>query len=82
MKSQLQKIILCAIFILALTGLVWSFASIFASGTGAGASRNAEEYFRAELADKCQTPPGYTDKDWQEHMSHHPDQYAECLAQE
>ena len=33
-----------------------------------------------ELPDKCKTPPGYTDEDWKQHMNHHPDQYAECLA--
>ncbi len=31
-------------------------------------------------ADKCATPEGYTDKEWKEHMGHHPDQYAECLS--
>lgn len=30
-------------------------------------------------ADICATPAGYTDAEWQEHMSHHPDMYAECL---
>jgi hypothetical protein len=29
--------------------------------------------------DKCATPSGYTDESWGEHMSHHPDRYAECL---
>ena len=29
--------------------------------------------------DNCATPAGYTDADWKQHMSHHPDQYAECL---
>lgn len=32
------------------------------------------------LPDKCKTPPGYTDEDWNEHLGHHPDQYAECFA--
>jgi len=27
----------------------------------------------------CATPPGYTDAEWRQHMSHHPDQYAQCL---
>lgn len=30
-------------------------------------------------ADICATPPGYTDEQWREHMSHHPDRYKECL---
>lgn len=27
----------------------------------------------------CETPEGYTDEEWREHMSHHPDMYAQCL---
>ncbi|MBI5332246.1 MAG: hypothetical protein HZB65_01610 [Candidatus Aenigmarchaeota archaeon] len=27
----------------------------------------------------CATPSGYTDASWKDHMSHHPDRYAECL---
>lgn len=33
----------------------------------------------SELEDICATPPGYTDESWRQHMSHHPDMYAECL---
>lgn len=33
----------------------------------------------AEGADRCATPAGYTDAEWREHMSHHPDRYAECM---
>lgn len=33
----------------------------------------------SELNNICATPSGYTDKEWIEHMSHHPDRYAECL---
>ena len=29
--------------------------------------------------DKCKTPSGYSDKEWIEHMGHHPDRYKECL---
>lgn len=29
--------------------------------------------------DKCKTQSGYTDEQWKEHMSHHPDFYRECL---
>lgn len=29
--------------------------------------------------DICATPSGYTDEQWKEHMSHHPDMYKECL---
>ena len=32
-------------------------------------------------ADKCSPPDGsgYTEESWREHMSHHPNIYAECL---
>ncbi len=33
----------------------------------------------SELNDKCETPSGYTDESWREHMSHHSDRYKECL---
>ncbi len=30
--------------------------------------------------DKCFPAPGYTEESWREHMSHHPNIYAECLS--
>ena len=29
--------------------------------------------------DKCRSGIGYTEESWKEHMSHHPNIYAECL---
>lgn len=29
--------------------------------------------------DKCTPPVGQTEEAWQEHMSHHPEMYKECL---
>ena len=29
--------------------------------------------------DKCIPPPGTSEEEWREHMSHHPDIYMECL---
>ncbi|PIN89946.1 hypothetical protein COU60_02535 [Candidatus Pacearchaeota archaeon CG10_big_fil_rev_8_21_14_0_10_34_76] len=29
--------------------------------------------------EKCNVQPGYTEESWREHMSHHPNIYAECL---
>lgn len=31
------------------------------------------------VEDKCSPGPGYTEESWREHMSHHPNVYAECL---
>jgi len=41
--------------------------------------QNYQKAIQSELPDKCATPPGYTDEQWKEHMSHHPDMYERCL---
>jgi len=42
--------------------------------------QNYQQAKAAEIpGNKCATPSGYTDIQWKQHMSHHPDQYAECL---
>jgi len=60
--------------------LIWSISQWFVNQ---GSAANADEYQRALAAQNpdniCQTPPGYTDEEWLEHMGHHPDQYQECL---
>jgi len=35
--------------------------------------------FKSSDSDKCKTPEGYTEQEWKEHMSHHPDLYKDCL---
>ena len=43
-------------------------------------NEKTQRFFAAEdKNDKCKTPAGYADKEWKEHMSHHPEQYAGCL---
>jgi len=34
---------------------------------------------RDNTLDKCKAPEGYTQEEWEEHMGHHPDIYADCL---
>lgn len=41
--------------------------------------QNFQAFVSAELDDECATPEGYTDEEWQQHMSHHPDRYSNCL---
>lgn len=41
--------------------------------------QNFQKAMQSELPDRCATPAGYTDMEWREHMSHHPDMYEECL---
>ncbi len=35
--------------------------------------------FQTTTNDICSPEPDYTAEEWKEHMSHHPNQYAECL---
>jgi len=32
------------------------------------------------IEDRCSPEPGYTEQSWNDHMSHHPDIYRECLS--
>ena len=40
---------------------------------------NYQKALDSQGEDKCKAPEGYTEEEWKEHMSHHPDQYKECL---
>lgn len=77
---KIENLIIYVLAIVAVIGLVWTVLSF---GKVSKSIKNTPENFnkaiQAELSDKCQTPEGYTDKDWYEHMSHHPDRYKECL---
>ena len=35
--------------------------------------------FQTTANDICSPEPGYTEEEWREHMSHHPNQFSECL---
>ncbi len=61
-----------------------AFTVFTASQPPAAAFENTQaNYLKAIQAQNpvnvCETPAGYTDAQWREHMSHHPNQYAECL---
>ena len=69
------------LFLYVLLGIVLIVLVISVYSMTAG-TYSQEEYQRAlqsQLPDKCETPPGYTDQQWREHMSHHPDLYNECF---
>ena len=66
-------IILAVIFIV----LVFSITSMFKKDY---TEEDYNKFISAEQQDKCATPPGYTDEEWKDHMSHHPNIYAECLS--
>jgi hypothetical protein len=58
--------------------LVWGIIGM-AQMSGGHTQERYEKALSSELQDKCATPPGYTDEQWKQHMSHHPDRYRECL---
>lgn len=77
---KIENLIIYVLVIVAIVGLGWtafSFGKV--SKSIENTPRNFNKAVQAELPDKCQTPEGYTDEDWYEHMSHHPDRYKECL---
>lgn len=76
-----NEIILYGILFVVVVGLAFSVVSMVKSKQGL--ENNPANYNKFVSAqnpnDICKTPEGYTDKDWKEHMGHHPDQYKECL---
>ena len=69
------------LFIVSIAGYGKENAGISSGGAAlSNNSANFQKFSAAELPDKCKTPPGYSDADWKQHMGHHPDRYAECLA--
>ena len=77
-----EKIIVLVLLISGLGALIWSVSSFVGRDKISDQGISPERYAQAlksQLPDKCQTPPGYTDDQWREHMGHHPDQYRECL---
>jgi rhodanese-related sulfurtransferase len=78
----IEKILVIILVVLAVGGLIWSIISFADTPNSAeveNTPQNYAEFVARELPDKCQTPDGYTDEQWREHMSHHPDRYRECF---
>ncbi|MEK6863015.1 MAG: hypothetical protein AABW57_02540 [Nanoarchaeota archaeon] len=71
-----ENIILYGVLILVIIALIFSISTFFSKGYS---QSDYNKFVSAELSDKCKTPQGYTDQEWKEHMSHHPDRYKECL---
>lgn len=66
--------------IFGLLALLYSLSTLFTTGSViTNTNENYEKFVANELEDKCKTPPGYSDEQWRQHMSHHPDRYKECL---
>lgn len=82
----MNKIIIAIITIAGVGILAWAGASFIKSSSPKNdlekTPQNYQEAVSAEGKDKCATPEGYTKKDWERHMSHHPDRYSECFKDE
>jgi len=71
-----NKAIIVGIVIFVTVFLIFAAYRIYASET----SFTSQTFIKAQNpSDKCTTPAGYTNEQWKEHMSHHPDMYKECL---
>ena len=68
-----NNILLYIVLVLVVIGVTYSVYSVFKTA-------NYNKFVQSEnQEDICKTPAGYTDQQWIEHMSHHPDLYSECL---
>lgn len=67
--------------------ILFIVSSVFAQYTGhdnKNGTDNNDQDQKAALQDDdlCEAPEGYTQEEWNEHMSHHPEQYKGCLNME
>jgi len=74
--TNYEKIILYGLLIVIIMGVVFSISTFFSRDYS---QKEYNKFVSAEGSDKCATPAGYTDQEWKEHMSHHPERYKECL---
>jgi len=78
MNTINKDILIYILLAIAILGLIWTVYGFFKQ------PYTQEQYNKAlasEQGDICATPSGYTDKEWKQHMSHHPDRYAQCLGE-
>ena len=75
--------LIIALLVIALIGggilAVFSISNVLNSGLENNASNYAELVSKQNPNDICAVPPGTDPQEWREHLSHHPEQYAQCL---
>lgn len=71
-----EEIIIYGILIIVIIALIFTISNFFSKGYS---QEEYNSFVSAEGANKCETPSGYTDQEWKDHMSHHPERYKECL---
>ena len=72
-----ENLLLYGLLFIVIIALIFSISTFFSKGYS---QDQYNKFVSAEGENKCETPEGYTDKEWIEHMSHHPSQYKECLS--
>ena len=84
--TKVEKILFALMGVVVVVGAVWvfqgwqSWQKSSALGTPGGQPLNYAQAKQAEdPSNPCAAPAGYTEETWREHMSHHPDQYKQCL---
>jgi len=75
MKKTILTLLISAVMVMA----VIDISLAIRKGSASVVSQNSTPKTNQSLTDKCQPEPGYTTEEWQDHISHHPDQYQECL---
>ena len=91
--SKLEQILLVLILLVLAAGSIWIVSGYWQIRSALSVtppvswsvipSSSSLEYRQAKQAENpdnpCLAPAGYTEESWREHMSHHPDEYRECL---
>lgn len=82
------NLVLLAVLLIGVVFVAWAGYTILSGelseGTALTSFEHSEERYpqfmqNESTNDKCAAPPGYSEESWRQHMSHHPDRYAECL---
>lgn len=84
--SKMEKILFAFLSLVLILGTIWviqGWQSWRQSSTLSSNNYQPLNYNQAKQAEDpanpCEPPAGYTEESWREHMSHHPEQYKECL---
>jgi hypothetical protein len=81
-ENQLLKIGFIAVLVIAVMGFAFFMVQALTLNSNANFEHSEEQFqvfAAAETEDKCTVPEGYTEADWKQHMSHHPERYEGCL---
>ncbi|MEM3030851.1 MAG: hypothetical protein QXH27_03905 [Candidatus Micrarchaeia archaeon] len=78
--ESVELYVIAAAALILLAVLAYSVFGLASKPAVAPSAADYQKFAASQLpGDPCATPPGYTDVEWRQHMSHHPDQYAQCL---